>query len=79
MKVAVFKPKADAHEHEVEEEHGEAKAPVHLPPEARDADDDKDQHGEKQHDATDHAFGVHFDWLAVYQPVEEPREGEPGN
>lgn len=78
MEVAVLEAEADPHEHEVQEEHGEAEASVHLPPEAGDADDDKDEHSKQQHDAADHALGIDSHRLPVDEPVQEPWERQPG-
>lgn len=72
IEVPVFESQTDGNEDKVEEEHGEAKSPVHLPPEAGNTDDDKDQHGKEEDYTADHAFRVDLYGLAVDQPVEQP-------
>lgn len=47
VEVPILETQTDSYEDKVEKKHGEPKAPVHLPPEAGDADDDEDQHGEE--------------------------------
>lgn len=69
VEVPVFQAQTDSNENEVQHEHGEAEALVHLPPEAGDAEDDEQQHGEEQDYAADHTLGVDLDGRAVDQPV----------
>lgn len=72
MQIAILQPKTGSNENEVQQEHGEPESLVHLPPEAGDAEDHEEQHGEEEDDAADHTLGVDLDWCPVYQPVEQP-------
>lgn len=77
VEVAVLEGKTGRDKHEVEEEHGEAKTSVHLPPKAGDAEDDKKQHHKEKDDTAHHALGIDQDWLAVDYPIKQPGKGQP--
>lgn len=68
----VLEAKAHGHKHEVQQEHGEAEALVHLPVEAGDGHDDEQEHHEQDGDTAHHAHGVHFHGLAVDDAVQQP-------
>lgn len=68
--VSVLEQQWDGHEHEVQDEHGEAETLVHLPVEAGDGHDDEDQHEEEDGDGTHHADTVHLHGLSVDDAVQ---------
>lgn len=71
--MSVLEQQRDGDEHEVEDEHGEAEALVHLPVEAGDGHDDEQEHEEEDGDGADHADAVDLHRLAVDDAVQQPR------
>lgn len=74
----VLEAEADGHEDEVQQEHGEAEALVHLPVEAGDRHDDEQQHHEEYRYAAHHALRAHFHRLSVEDSVQQPRHRQSG-
>ena len=50
VRVLVFKHEGHRHEHEVQQEHGEAETLIHAPAEAGNRHDDEEQHHEEDGD-----------------------------
>lgn len=73
----VLKHQRDGDEDEVEDEHREPEAPVHLPSEAGDAHDHEQQHAEQYRYTAHHANGVHLHGFPVDQTVQKPRNRKP--
>lgn len=73
----VLEHQRDGDEDEVEDEHRETEALVHLPSEAGDAQDHEEQHAEQYRYAAHHAHRVHLHGFPVDQTIQEPRNRKP--
>lgn len=71
--ISVFEHKWYSHEYKVKQEHGETKSSVHLPSEAGNRHDDKNEHHEKNCYRTHHSHWIHFHRLPVDNAVQQPR------
>lgn len=67
--VFVLEHEGDRYEDKVEQEHGKAQAPVHLPSETGNGHYYEDEHHEEDRDWTHHAHGVYLHGLPIDDAV----------